>query len=228
MMTGAAPPGSASCSASAVPTLTSVVPVVRRLHDLPGAASAPDEPVVALTFDDGPTEHTDEILDALAAREVRATFFVLGAAAERRPAVLERIAAVGHTIGNHSWSHPRIETLDDDDVLADFTRTHDLVAELTRQTVRWARPPYRPREAPRLARILEPLGYRAIVTWSVAPRDWATIDADAIVDDTVQALRPGAIVLLHDGGGDDRRATAAAVPRILDAGRARGYRWVAL
>jgi peptidoglycan/xylan/chitin deacetylase (PgdA/CDA1 family) len=204
-----------------------VASVVRRLHELPASPYAPGDEVVALTFDDGPGPHTDAVLDALAEADVHATFFVLGAAVERHPGVLKRVGAAGHTIGSHSWSHTRTEALDDDTIRAEAEQVRELVTSLTRRPVTYARPPFRPQDAPRFAELLAPLGFAAAVTWSVDPRDWELRDPGGIAAATIAALHPGAIVLLHDGGGD-RSATAAAVPEIVGAARALGYRFVAL
>lgn len=201
--------------------------VVHRLHDLPGSPYTPDSMVVALTFDDGPGPGTDAVLDALADCGVQATFFVLGTEIERRAAVLKRVAAAGHTIGSHSWSHARVSELDDDALRDEHTRVRVLVAEHTHRAVTWARPTYTRVHAPRLAGLVADVGYRGVVTWSVDPRDWEATDPNVVAARVVDALHPGAIVLLHDGGGD-RRATAAAVPRIVEAARARGYEFVAL
>lgn len=201
--------------------------VVRHLYDLPGGRYAPGDRVAALTFDDGPAPTTLGVLDALAACDAPATFFVVGNQIGAYPDCLRQIVAAGHTIGSHSWTHTRTRELTDDAVRDEANRTAEAVRAATNATVRYARPPYRPDDALRLAELLAPLGFEAAVTWSIDPRDWAETDADAITASTIGAFHPGAIVLLH-AGAHDRSATVEAVPRIVREGRALGYRFVAL
>jgi peptidoglycan-N-acetylglucosamine deacetylase len=200
--------------------------VVSRLHELPGDRFAPDEPVVALTFDDGPGPATPEIADTLARMEVPATFFVVGSAAAGRPDEVKRLAADGHTIGGHSCSHPRSADVDDAQVVDECVRTAALVAELTGAPAPFVRPPYRKVDGARYAALLDDLGF-ATVTWSLDPRDWAATDPVDIVTAVLDALKPGAIVVLHDGGRN-REATVEALPLIVHGARLAGYRFVAL
>ncbi len=181
---------------------------------------------MALTFDDGPGPSTPAVAEALAELEVPATFFVVGSLADASSDEITALAAAGHTIGGHSWSHPRGETTSDASVVEETERTAELIAELTGRPGRFVRPPYRKSDAARFASVLEPLGF-TVVTWSVDPRDWASSDPSEIADAVVEHLHPGAIVVLHDGGRD-RRATAEALPLIVDRARRAGYRFIAL
>ena len=92
-----------------------VTVIARRLHELPDSSYAPDEKVVALTFDDAPGPNTAPVLDTLAACRASATFFVVGQDVERDPELVARIADEGHAVGNHSWTHTRRDELDDAD-----------------------------------------------------------------------------------------------------------------
>jgi peptidoglycan/xylan/chitin deacetylase (PgdA/CDA1 family) len=204
-----------------------VTAIARRLHELPGTSYAPDEKVVALTFDDAPGPNTAPVLDTLAACATAATFFVVGQSVEREPGLMTRIVDEGHAVGNHSWTHTRLEELDNPTLLDEFSRTGALANEFTHAPVHLARPPFRMTQASRLAALLDPLGYTAVVGWSVDPRDWEGHDAMTITETVVQQLQPGAIVLLHVGHGDGR-STAAAVRHIVQAGRLLGYRFVTL
>jgi peptidoglycan/xylan/chitin deacetylase (PgdA/CDA1 family) len=202
--------------------------VARRLHELPHGGYEPGARVVSLTFDDGPSSTTDAVLDVLAQCEVHATFFVVGDECRKLPEVVARIAERGHAIGAHSWSHTPLGALDDDSVRAEFTRTREIVRTLAGCEVVHARPPYHKEDAARLAALLGPLGWDAVVTWSVDPQDWRRASTpDAIVESVVDALHPGAIVLLHDGGGR-RDVTVEALPGLVSAARAQGYRFVTL
>ena len=127
---------------------------------------------IALTFDDGPKEKTTgAILDALAQYRVQATFFVVGQNANRKVGreLIRRMLAEGHTVGNHSWSHPNFRKVSIDDVRTELLRTQDVLEELGVET-RYVRPPYgaRNKKVNRLFRELE----MDLVLWDVDPRDW--------------------------------------------------------
>ena len=201
-------------------------PVVRRLHQLDDGRFAPDEKVIALTFDDGPGRSTEGVVAALARFDVLATFFVIGSVAEEEPGMLAALAQAGHTIGGHSWSHPRIEGLTDEQLAEEAVRTAALIEQATGLPAPWFRPPYRPTTRPVGRLRIAPHGLQ-VVTWSVDPRDWESPDPLRIVTGVLDHLHPGAIVLLHDGG-PDRSATVAALPTIIEGASLAGYRFVAL
>ncbi|MBV9850167.1 MAG: polysaccharide deacetylase family protein [Armatimonadetes bacterium] len=191
------------------------LPILARL---PGRARA-----VALTFDDGPSpETTPAILDALARARVRATFFVLGEVVERHPDLLRRIVTAGHDIGIHGFGHEPFVLLSWGRVGEEITRTRAAVRGACPEAADliWMRPPhgFKTLALPFVARRA---GCR-MVAWLVNARDYRSDDADTITRAVLQAARPGAIILLHDGPCN--AATAAALPRILDGLRADGYR----
>jgi peptidoglycan/xylan/chitin deacetylase (PgdA/CDA1 family) len=204
-----------------------VTTVARWIHQLPDSAHTPDDKVVALTFDDAPGPHTAPVLDALAACGVTTTFFVAGVQLDDGHDTLARIVADGHTLGNQSWSHTRLEQLDDATIVDEFARTDARVSELTGAALHVARPPYTMDQAPRLAQLVERLGYTAVVGWSVDPGDGPHHDATTITERVVEELHPGAIVLLR-AGADEGRSTAAAIKPIVRAATVLGYRFVTL
>lgn len=181
------------------------------------------QPLVALTFDDGPREpYTSAILDVLADQGVKATFFLIGENAARHPEVVRRIVRDGHAIGNHSWSHPRLGSAADATVRDEIARTDELLERLTGVRTTLFRPPYGD-----IGRALG--GWRGVpaqrghllVMWSVEVRDWATRSALDVAVGTLRRVEPGAIVLLHDGGGDREhtvRATRWMVGRLARQG----------
>lgn len=182
-----------------------------------------DSGAVALTFDDGPTDDTERILDTLAVREVRAAFFMVGRQVERHPRIARRIVAEGHEVGNHSYSHPIYLYRSAGATRRELERTQEVIAATTGVRPIWSRPPYgiRTRAYFKVAR---ELGLRT-VQWTVAGYDWKPRRAAEITRDVVGGLSSGSIVLLHDGDSAekrDRRETAAAVPAIIDAAKARG------
>ncbi|GAA0624984.1 hypothetical protein GCM10009547_30240 [Sporichthya brevicatena] len=175
---------------------------------------------VALTFDDGPGAQTSQVLAALAEYNAVATWFPLGEMIADNPDALRAIAAAGHEIGNHSWSHPQLTALRERDVNRQITRTADLIAEVTGVRPTLVRPPYGSvsrRVNGELARLQAP-----IILWDVDPLDWRYQNTDRVHRSVVRQTKPGSIVLMHD----IHRTTVAAVPRILRSLAHRGYTFV--
>jgi peptidoglycan/xylan/chitin deacetylase (PgdA/CDA1 family) len=178
---------------------------------------------VALTFDDGPLPpYTNEILRVLARYEVPATFFCIGLNALAHPDEVRRIHEQGHSLGNHTWSHPFLPQLSRPQLAEQLDRTAEQLA-VTAEAPRFFRPPYG-------SRTPEVLGWlrefdTTTVLWDVAPDDWAMPGAEAISSRVVDETTDGSIILLHDGGGD-RSQTVAALPLIIESLLARGFRFV--
>ena len=190
---------------------------------------AAGERIAALTFDDGPNpDATPRILDALAASGTVATFFLLGRHVERWPELARRVATEGHVVGNHGWYHRKLHIQSPASVRRDLELGTAAIVGATGVTPRVFRAPHGFR-APWVTAIARSLGQRTI-GWSLGVWDSALPGVDAIVERTVSGARPGSILLLHDGDGydasGDRTQTAAAVPRIITALDARGYRLV--
>ena len=189
-------------------------------------ALGPREPRVALTFDDGPdATWTPPILDILAAREVRATFFLLGVHIEREPELARRVAAA-HEIGCHSYGHVRSGVTSLEAFRADVARFRAVAEKELGASARFYRFPWGDRGLVRPADVLALEGMRC-VHWSASGGD-DTLDADSIVARIERLLDKGSIVLLHDGvaPGSVRRQsrgeTVRALPRVLDVIAARG------
>jgi peptidoglycan/xylan/chitin deacetylase (PgdA/CDA1 family) len=178
------------------------------------------EPLLALTFDDGPSEWTEPILDLLAAHGARATFFLVGSWVAGRERTLERARAEGHELGNHTFWHSRAPTLDDDELREELRRGADAVGP----DVRLVRPPYG-EDAERFDRVAAELGLGPTVLWSVDPRDWEVTDDEVIVERVLADVDAGAIVDLHDGRRP-QPATVAAVETLLPRLGERGFRLV--
>ncbi|MFI9101698.1 polysaccharide deacetylase family protein [Streptomyces fildesensis] len=188
--------------------------------------------VMALTFDDGPSpQYTPQVLDVLRAHSVHATFFVCGDNVGLYPDVVRRIAAEGHTVGNHTWSHPHLSDLSAADVRDQMQRTQDAVTKTGVHAPVLFRAPYGDFAAASLT-VCADLGLRPI-SWSVDPTDWANPGSGTIADRVLAGAATGAIVLNHDGteGGDsdpapgsggDRSQTVAALksylPALIEAG----------
>ena len=183
------------------------------------------EPLVALTYDDGPSEWTVPILEHFAEHHGRATFFVLGNAidGEERRATLRRTVAEGHEIGNHTFSHPGdLATLDEAVIREEIGRAQSSIREVAGvEPVYWRIPFLRTSE--RLLSVASTLGLTH-VGCSVMPGDWE-LDADEIAEGVRPHLRPGAVIVLHDGRPEDeppelsrptREETATATGTILE------------
>ncbi|MFI5230645.1 MAG: polysaccharide deacetylase family protein [Gemmatimonadales bacterium] len=183
---------------------------------------------VALTFDDGPNpDATPRILDALAERRVRATFFILGAHAERWPALVARVAAEGHAIGNHGYFHRKLHFKSPRYVRMDLELGTRAIERASGVHPRLFRAPHGFR-SPWVTAIARSLGQRT-VGWSLGVWDSDRPGVEAIAERTVGGARPGSILLLHDGDGydpaGDRLQTARAVPLIIDRLHDAGYRF---
>ena len=185
-------------------------------------------PTVALTFDDGPNpDATPVILDALEARGIRATFFILGRHAEQWPELVKRVADAGHAIGNHGYFHQKLHFKSPGYVRSDLTLGTQAIERASGYHPRFFRAPHGFR-SPWVTSIARSLGQRT-VGWSFGVWDSDRPGADVIVDRILAKTEPGSILLLHDGDGydphGDRMQTAQAVPVIVDRLLAEGYRF---
>lgn len=185
----------------------------------------------ALTFDDGPSPDTARVLDILRDKEVRATFFLCGASVERYPELARRIVAEGHALGNHTYSHPWLHLKSRAEIASEIDRTQDAIEKVTGVRPAYFRPPHGVRWFP-LWPLLRERGM-TLVLWNSFPQEGAS-PAHEIVERALARLRPGAIILLHDGkdnlpeGRNLRPATVEALPRIIDGARRAGYTLVPL
>jgi peptidoglycan/xylan/chitin deacetylase (PgdA/CDA1 family) len=187
--------------------------------------------LVALTFDDGPNEpYTGQVLDILEARGVRATFFLVGENALRHPDTVRRQKALGMEIGNHGFDHRVLAGQQESELQRQVAQTQRVLEELTSAAPVWFRPPKGFR-GPGLFAQTRRCGL-AVAEWSNMPKDWTRPGASVIARRVLDRLRPGDIVLLHDGerntAGADRSQTVEALPLILDGIEARGLRAVTL
>lgn len=182
------------------------------------------EKVVAITIDDGPhAELTPQILDALAEHGVSATFFIIGSHVPGNEAIMRRIVAEGHELGNHLMSDRRSITLSAEVFERQLATTHALIAPFG--PVRW----FRPGSGWYNARMLEqirPYNYRCVVG-SIYPYDAQFQAVEFEVGYILGNVQPGAIIVLHDGDSE-RQGTVAVLRRILPALQKRGYRFATL
>ncbi len=171
--------------------------------------------LAALTFDDGPGKFTQGVLDALAAKHVPGTFFVLGSSAAGNKAMIEKIKAAGHEVENHSWDHPILTKLTTEQIMRQISRTEEVIGGS-----RYLRPPYGSYDA-KVTAAAAALGHK-LVLWTVDTRDWETPEVGAILANVKAQTKPGAIILMHDGG-NNRSATVASIPVVIDWLFQQGY-----
>jgi peptidoglycan/xylan/chitin deacetylase (PgdA/CDA1 family) len=156
------------------------------------ALVAPRRPgELALTFDDGPNPTwTPRLLDVLARHAVHATFFMVGSHAQAEPALVRRVLAAGHLVGNHSWSHPNLAYTRASRVREELVRSKDTLEQLTGQPLVYFRPPFGARR-PFVFRAASELGLTPVL-WNAMTSDWSEPSADKIVAPLKQDRAPGA------------------------------------
>lgn len=169
---------------------------------------AAGQKAVALTFDDGPSSYTALIMAVLADRRIPATFFWVGKVAAGQRDMVGRAREAGHEVENHTWSHADLTTLDAESIGSEISRTAQTLGG-----TRFVRPPYGKYNST----VVEQAGMlgQRLAMWDVDTLDWKIRDASSIVSRVQAAVRPGAVILMHDGGGD-RSRTVAALPTLID------------
>jgi peptidoglycan/xylan/chitin deacetylase (PgdA/CDA1 family) len=159
-----------------------------------------------LTFDDGPSESTAEIVDLLCEYGVPATFFVIGFRAQQRPDLVKLAADGDHVVGNHTWDHVNLRGYSDDDVVHKLKQTNDVITEILGAPPTLFRAPWLQCDS-RVLRLAGSLGLEHVSanvdTWDYSPKP--EHDAEYVADAMLSA-KAGDIILLHDGNGDERDA----------------------
>lgn len=193
------------------------------------------EKVVALTFDDGPDPvYTTAILDTLKAKNVPATFFVIGTNMVKYPDIVRRMVGDGHEVGSHTFFHPEDDKMGPLRSQLELNAFQRLLASVTGRTTYLFRTPYGRSEGPLTEveaaqqGLFEDAGYM-VAGADIVPRDWEDMTASGIADYVMAQKKMGAgeVIIMHDAGGN-RAATVAAVPMLIDRLRAEGFRFVPL
>jgi peptidoglycan/xylan/chitin deacetylase (PgdA/CDA1 family) len=183
-----------------------------------------DKKQVALTFDDGPDPaRTPALLDALAELDVKATFFLIGAGVDANPDIARRIAAEGHELGNHTYTHRYLPIARTRRVTTELAATDRAIKNATGVVPSIARPPWGGR-APWTVRAFAQLAKRLIL-WDVNSFDWKGKPAAEVAQRVMERARPGSIILMHDAreGGE---VTVEAVKLLVPQLRAKGFELV--
>ena len=182
------------------------------------------EKVIALTIDDGPwPKTTGEMLDILKRNNVKATFFWVGSALQENPEIAKRVVAEGHAIGNHTWHH-WYRKMDEATAKSEIEKTNELIYKTTGVKTSFFRPPggYLNNGLAAYAKSQK----NSVVMWSVTSADTdPRAKYQVFVKNVIRDANPGAIVLMHDGGGN-RERTVKALPAIVSGLKQQGYRFV--
>jgi peptidoglycan/xylan/chitin deacetylase (PgdA/CDA1 family) len=181
-----------------------------------------DGPYIALTFDDGPHQKlTPRLLDLLAEHHIHVTFFVIGENAAEHPEILQRAVREGHEIGNHTWSHPNLAKMTDENVRSQIQHTEEAIRSAIGSQPTLFRPPYGSVTAHQKRFIHDELGYE-IILWEVDPLDWKNPGPNVVSSRILKETRPGSIVLAHD----IHAQTIQAMPATLTELEAKGFKFV--
>ncbi|NLZ93097.1 MAG: polysaccharide deacetylase family protein [Firmicutes bacterium] len=176
------------------------------------------EKKIAISFDASwGAEFTPKILEILRENELKTTFFLTGFWIDKYPELVKQIAEEGHELGNHTATHPHLNTLDKAAIKKELTSVHNSLKELTGQNVTLFRPPFG-EYSNKVIEACTEFGYQCI-QWSVDSLDWKEISKADIVKRVTGQLHPGAIVLFHNNG----RYTADALPEIISFAKENGY-----
>ena len=175
-------------------------------------------PMLALTFDDGPGEYTDELLDCLEENNAHATFFMLGQNVSAYPDAPKRMLELGCEIGSHSWDHTQLTTIDIDSVAKQFTDTDNALIDACGQAASVARAPYGDGNSD----IYNTVG-KPFFMWSLDTEDWKLLDADGDYNAVMNGdLTDGSIILMHDIHEPSVQAALRLIPDLI----AQGYKLV--
>lgn len=180
----------------------------------------PDKPMVALTFDDGPSAHTQRLLDIFRQHGGKGTFFVLGNTLDNRRDTLKRMVAEGHEIGNHSWSHRQFTNIDIDEVKDQIMMTRAKIYDITGVDCTIVRPPYGACND-EIRALGKEIGV-SYINWSVDTLDWKTKNADAVYKEIMKDAADGHIILCHDL----HKTTVDAMEKVIPALIKEGYQLV--
>jgi peptidoglycan-N-acetylglucosamine deacetylase len=222
--------GEASASAQAVTpasNLISAVPKSLQGTIIYQAKLKPNQKVIALTFDDGPEpKNTGKVLDILRQNHIKATFFMVGQMVQTYPQLAKKVVSDGHSVGNHTWHH-WYRPMDATTAASEVNRTADIIYKTTGAKTALFRPPggYLNNGLAAYAKNHQ----QAVMMWSVVSgdADRRQPQAPRLVKNVLKGAKPGAIVLMHDGGGN-RTKTVKALPQIISGLKAQGYRFVTL
>jgi len=177
----------------------------------------PNKPMIALTYDDGPSKYTKELLDLLKENNSAATFFVLGLQVNKYQDTIVQMIEDGNQIGNHSYDHKRLTTLNDEELYNQINKTDNLIYETALYKPFVMRPPYGTTSEALIEKLQKP-----IIKWSIDTRDWESRNSEAITDIILEKVKDGDIILMHDLYESSLEASKTVIPELIK----RGYQLV--
>jgi peptidoglycan-N-acetylglucosamine deacetylase len=186
---------------------------------------------LALTFDDGPNDpYTQRLLEVLAQHNIPATFFLIGRYVKQRPKIAGEICEAGHTIGNHTFTHPLLTFKNENEIRRELLDCRSAIADAVGAHSNLFRPPFGGRR-PAVLRVARELGFESIM-WSITGYDWSAPPAAEIERKISRNIRGGEVILLHDGGhkqlGIDRSQTLLATERLVTRHKKEGFDFVTI
>ena len=186
---------------------------------------------LALTYDDGPNDpHTFRLLEVLAKHNVHATFFLIGRFVQQRPDVARQIVKAGHTVGNHTFTHPLLTLKSEAEVRKELTDCRSALQNAIGDHSNLFRPPFGGRR-PTVLRVARELGLQPVM-WNVTGYDWTAPPAEVIERKVSSQIHGGNVILLHDGGhrqmGADRSQTVVATDHLIARYKSGSYQFVTI
>lgn len=211
-----------------ISSLLAIAAVCVTLAPAPAFAQAPKkEPVdcsqvkcIALTFDDGPGKYAGTLLDTLKKHNAKATFFLEGQYVKSRPSYVKRMAAEGHELGNHSYSHPDFTKSEAGTIKSEIKKTQDAVKKAAGVEPKLLRPPYGLADL-QVSDIAAEFGMPMIL-WTAGSQDWSTKNVEAIQKQTLTVAKPNGIILMHDWV----KQTVDGMPSLIKTLQNKGYHLV--
>lgn len=185
--------------------------------------------LVSLTFDDGPSQYTNQILDILDGYNIKATFFAVGEAASKYPEIMRRIKKENHVIGNHTWNHPSIVDISSSELSDQIVKTNEVIKEILNEETALFRAPYGNIDSASF-RTIRNAGLTSVL-WNVDSLDWSMKESSLIEKRIKKYTVSDSIILLHDGdgyGSGPRDVTVQALPQIIDYLTQEGYSFVTI
>ncbi len=171
------------------------------------------EKAIALTFDDGPSDYTEELLDGLQEYDARVSFFVIGSKAEKNPGIVERAHSEGHLIGNHTYSHIDFYKSSLTEIQDDINKSADVIENITGERPLFLRAPYGNANFIQLKQLDS-----FFVHWSSSTYDWFKEDEEYIYNRIMKEAKDGAIILMHDTKEVTVKAVLRAIPELQEQG----------